>query len=188
MSLWTGIPSIALVILVALFVVFILARGANPHPGPVKIYLAGTMSGNSNDGIVNQDYRVTITGLLKEVYPDLEVDDPRIGHEDSLNYDDDQARQAFNDCLRRAAYVADVLIAYLPEASMGTALEIYEAYRRGNYIIIITPLTNNWVVRLYGNRVFPSIDSFSACLFSGEFDPIIYSAVNDFDGSRIWNS
>ena len=188
MPFCTGITSIILVIFIALFVVFILAHGANSHHEPVKVYLAGTMSGNSNDGIVNQDYRKMISGLLREVYPELEIDDPYIGHEDSLSYDDDQARHAFNDCLHRAAYGADVLIAYLPEASMGTALEIYEASKRGNYIIIITPLTNNWVIRLYGNGVFPSIDAFSACLLSGEFGPIFYSAINDFDGSRIWKS
>lgn len=171
-----------------IFVFWVLMYGAHPHSGPVRVYLAGTISGNLNNGIISQDYREKISGLLKEVYPGIEVHDPRTGHENSLNYDDNQARQMFTECIRNATYGTDVMVAYLPEASMGTAVEIYEASRRGNYVIIITPLTNNWIVRLYGNRVFSSIEDFSACLFSGEFDSVIHSITNDFDGSRIWEN
>ena len=186
--MWTSILEMVLILATAIFLVIVLARGANQKPGSVKVYLAGTMSGNSNNGIVNQDYRERLTELLKDRYPSVEIDNPYLGNENSITYNDAQARITFNDFIRRASYESDVMIAYLPEASMGTALEIYEASKRGNYVIIITPLTNNWIVRLYGNRVFSSIESFAACLFSGEFDSVIYSTVNDFDGTRSWNS
>ena len=182
-----GITGAVLVLLASVFVLWVMMRGANQKK-PFRIYIAGTMSGNSNDSLVDQSYREKIANILTSVYPDIVIDDPFKDHQNSLEYDDKDAKKAFADCLRRSAYDADMVVAYIPEASMGTALEIYEAFRNDKYIVIITPLLNNWIVRLYGDIAFSSIESFSAWVYDHALDPFIYGGINDFTGARIWKS
>jgi nucleoside 2-deoxyribosyltransferase len=62
---------------------------------------------------------------------------------------------------------ADVVIAYLPEASMGTALEIWAAYERGIPIISISPMVENWVVKFLSTWLFPTIEDFASFLTNG---------------------
>lgn len=185
---YLGVAVVVVAVLSAFFFLWVLLRGANQHNGPFRVYIAGTMSGNSNDSLVDQSYREKIADILTSIYPDIVIDDPFLDHQNSLDYDDREARQAFVDCLRRSAYDADMVVAYIPEASMGTALEIYEAFRNGKYIIIITPLLNNWIVRLYGDVAFSSIESFSAWVYDHALDPFIYGGINDFTGKRTWKS
>lgn len=170
------------------FFLWVMFTGANQKRDSFRVYIAGTMSGNSNDTLVDQSYRKRIADILIETYPDIVIDDPLKDHQGSLEYDDEKAKVAFADCLRRSSYEADMVVAYIPEASMGTALEIYEAFRNGKYIVIITPLLNNWIVRLYGDIAFSSIESFAAWVYDHALDPFIYGGINDFDGSRIWKS
>lgn len=179
---------VVITVLSAVFVLWVLLRGANQHRGPFRVYIAGTMSGNSNDSLVDQSYREKIAEILTSIYPDIVIDDPFLDHQNSLDYDDQEAKRAFADCLRRSSYDADMLVAYIPEASMGTALEIYEAFRKGKYIVIITPLLNNWIVRLYGDIAFSSIEAFSAWVYDHALDPFVYGGINDFDGTRTWKS
>ena len=42
----------------------------------------------------------------------------------------------------------DLLIAYVPEASMGTAIEMWEAHQHARVVVTITPLSHNWVVQI----------------------------------------
>ena len=60
-----------------------------------------------------------------------------------------------------AAAKADVVISYLPEASMGSAVEIHAAWAARRTILAVAPgsMAQNWVVRSYADRVFPSIDA-----------------------------
>ena len=55
---------------------------------------------------------------------------------------------------------SDLLIAYVPTASMGTALEMYVAHERGVPVVTISPLAENWVVRALSWRVYPDLDGF----------------------------
>ena len=52
----------------------------------------------------------------------------------------------------------DLVIAYLPQASMGTALEMWEAWRAGVPVMAITPLAANWVVRVCAAQRFDTLE------------------------------
>ena len=67
----------------------------------------------------------------------------------------------------------DVLIAYVPEASMGTAIEMWEAHANARFVITITPLIHNWVVQITSNRVYENTSAFVESLPSGEIDKLI---------------
>ena len=75
--------------------------------------------------------------------------------------------------LAEEAARADVLIAYLPEASMGTAVEMWQAYRAGKPILTISPLAENWVVRFLSTRVFPSLGAFESFVAEGELEKLL---------------
>ena len=58
----------------------------------------------------------------------------------------------------------DVVIAYLPEASMGTAIEMWEAARNGVTVWAISPLKSNWVVKFFSHKLFASIQELESYL------------------------
>jgi len=58
------------------------------------------------------------------------------------------------------AGAADIVIAYLPEASMGTALEMVRAYDNGVPILTISPMAKNWFIKALSARVFPTLEAF----------------------------
>ena len=60
------------------------------------------------------------------------------------------------------AATADVLVAYVPEASMGTAIEMWQAFKAGAHVFTISPLAENWVVKFLSQRVFATLDEFVA--------------------------
>ena len=57
------------------------------------------------------------------------------------------------------AAAADVVISYLPEASMGSAVEIHAAKAAGKTILAVAPgtMAQNWVVRSFSARTFEDI-------------------------------
>jgi len=62
----------------------------------------------------------------------------------------------------------DVVVAFVPEASMGTAIEMWEAHEHGRGIVIaISPLSHNWAVRFCSHIHFPDIDAFETAMASG---------------------
>ena len=66
------------------------------------------------------------------------------------------------------AAARDLLIAYVPTANMGTALEMYVAHERGVPVVTISPLAENWVVRALSRRVYPNLEGFMrAVQFAG---------------------
>jgi hypothetical protein len=63
----------------------------------------------------------------------------------------------------------DAIVAYVPEASMGTAIEMWEAYEHGRgAVIAISPLAHNWAIRFCSHAVYGDFDEFAAALASGE--------------------
>jgi hypothetical protein len=132
-----------------------------------RFFLAGIMQG-SHLGLAlhGQDYRSRLRELLREQFPHAEIYDPLADHSDSLAYDEDRGRQVFFDHNRMCAGV-DVLIAYVPEASMGTAIEMWEAYRHGRAVVTISPLKHNWAVRFLSHELYPDLDQFQQALVDG---------------------
>ncbi len=128
------------------------------------IFLAGIIQGSlSEKAIHSQDYRETITNILARCWREANVFCPVEDHPTSLEYSFDEARRTFHQHLEKVKS-SDILIAYLPEASMGTAIEMYLASLHGRYVVAITPMKFNWVVRIFSNAVYASVEDFAeAC-------------------------
>lgn len=143
------------------------ARESQDPTRRVRTFLAGVMQASlAEKGIVPQDYRQVIRGLLQEYLPQAEVYDPLADHKNSLEYDRRTGRQVFfyhNELCR----TVDLLIAYLPQASMGTAIEMWEAYQHGATIISISPLRHNWVVKFLSHAIYDDLHAFAEGLRSG---------------------
>ena len=130
----------------------------------MKVFLAGIIQGSIAEAdIHDQSWREDIRDLLARCLGEAEVYCHYSEHPESITYDMADIRGTFRDGVRRA-HESDLLIAYLPSASMGTAIEMYEAHRHGAVVLTITPMSANWVVRLYSDRIFPDVESFGQFL------------------------
>ncbi len=133
----------------------------------MRVFLAGIMQGSNNhDGVHAQDYRAQLADLLRAHIPGVEVFDPWAVYPDSPSYPDDQVRTVLVANIQEAA-ACDLVIAYLPQASMGTALEMWEAWRAGVPVVAISPLAANWVVRTCAARRFDTLEDFAAAVQAG---------------------
>jgi molybdopterin converting factor small subunit len=139
----------------------------------MRIFIAGIMQGSRRgNGIESQDYRERIVSAIRARLPDADILDPWALHPDSVNYDDNQGRQVYL-ALNDMAATADVLVAYVPQASMGTAIEMWQAFKAGAHIFTISPLAENWVVKFLSQRVFATLDEFVQFVACGEFEAAV---------------
>jgi hypothetical protein len=139
----------------------------------MKIFLAGIIQGSIAEAAIHsQDWRGPIKEALARHVPEAEVYCHYTQHPQSIGYDLPQLKATLEDGLRRAAQ-CDLLVAYLPSASMGTALEMYEAARHGAAVLTITPLSANWVVRAYSDHIFPDLQAFEAFLSTGSLAELL---------------
>ena len=133
----------------------------------MKIFLSGIIQGSRRGkDIHRQDYRDALKDLLRRYAPRADVVCPIDLHPNSVDYDETLARATFDELVDLATQV-DIVVAYLPEASMGTAIEMWEAHRRGVPVLTISPLTENWVVKLASTQVFTDVPQFEAFLAAG---------------------
>jgi hypothetical protein len=138
----------------------------------MQIFIGGIMQGSRRDRYIDdQDYRRRITELVLEVHPDVEVLDPNEIHPNGVDYDDLQAKETLLSLFALASK-ADVLIAYAPQASMGTAIEIWQAYQAGAPVVTISPMDGNWVIRHLSAAVLPDLDAFRLWLADGGLDKV----------------
>jgi molybdopterin converting factor small subunit len=144
---------------------------------PQWVFIGGIMQGSRCENTIDaQDYRHIIGQCLRQHVPNVEVIDPFELHPKSVNYDTDEARRTLL-ALAQSAGQADAVVVYLPEASMGTALEIWSAYHAGKPVFAISPLIYNWVVRCLTTRVFASLEDFCAFVADGDFERALRAAV-----------
>ena len=133
----------------------------------MRVFIAGVMQGSRTDErVTDQSYRGVITRILQENLETVEVVDPWALHPESKEYDAERAMETFESMNALAAQI-DVLVAYLPEASMGTAIEMWEAYRAGAHLFTISHMSHNWVVKLLSSRVFTTLEEFEAFVQDG---------------------
>jgi len=133
----------------------------------MRIFLAGIMQGSHTRAAVHdQDYRGRFRRLLELHFPQAEIYDPRDEHAQSLGYDDPTGRSVFLHHNQMCSQV-DVLLAFVPEASMGTAIEMWEAHQHGAAVITISPLRHNWAVKFLSHALFADMTEFEAALQSG---------------------
>ncbi len=140
----------------------------------VTVFLAGIIQGSRADRSLHpQDYRRFLRELLTSALgPDCLVFDPVEEYPASGDYDDARASATLRALIERAA-ASEVVLAYLPEASMGTAIEMWEARRAGRLVLAVSPLEANWVVRSLADRVFRDLPHFEAFVRSGELERLV---------------
>jgi hypothetical protein len=139
----------------------------------MQIFIAGIIQGSLKDeSIHTQDYRELITQCVKEKNSDYVIIDPHIQHPERFEFNLDQQKDMFIRYAKKAGEV-DLLIAYLPEASMGTAIEIWEAYCNGVPILTVTPLNHNWVAQTLSTRVFDSLDHLLKFILEADLESFI---------------
>ncbi len=134
----------------------------------MKVFIAGIMQGSRlDDGVDDQSYRRRIAAVLKHHLPGVEIIDPWEIFPDSPGYTDEQGKRVFISMSEAAAQV-DALVAYVPRASMGTAIEMWQAAYVGQAkVYCISPLATNWVVRFLSDKVFPSLEAFEEFVAKG---------------------
>ncbi len=134
----------------------------------MRFFLAGIMQGSHAAARCHdQDYRTQIAQLIETHFRDADVYDPHVKHSTSLDYSHETGRQVFFRHNRLCGEV-DVLVAFVPEASMGTAIEMWEAYQHGAAVITISPLKHNWAVKFLSHALYADLPSFEVALQSGD--------------------
>ncbi|MBN1935581.1 MAG: hypothetical protein JW934_13015 [Anaerolineae bacterium] len=138
-----------------------------------RLFIGGIMQGSSQAmEVCDQSYRDQIAKIVHCHHPDVEIVDPFQIHPDGVTYDRERAVQTFLRLLDTAAE-ADVLIAYLPHASLGTALEIWRAYEAGKPVIAISPMDQNWALWATTHRIVPSLAAFEQFVAAGGLTPFL---------------
>jgi len=139
----------------------------------VEIFLAGIIQGSiAEERIHRQDYRDRLKRTLRQALPAAELFCPIENHPDSLGYSFDKGRDVFRFLIDKAV-ACDVLLAFIPEASMGTAIEMWEAYNSGRLVIAISPLKKNWAVKFLSHHIFSTLDEFEEFVVSGGLRELI---------------
>jgi len=134
----------------------------------MRFFLAGIMQGSHAEKRVHeQDYRPRLARLIQAYFPHAEIYDPRAEHSGSLGYDRQTGRAVFmrHNLMCREV---DVLVAFVPEASMGTAIEMWEAHQHGAAVFSISPLRHNWAIKFLSHAVYANLSEFEAALETGE--------------------
>jgi len=134
----------------------------------MRFFIAGIMQGSHTAKAVHdQDYRREIADLLREEFPQADIYDPRAAHKNSLDYAELTGREVFMRHNEMCGQV-DALVAVLPSASMGTAIEMWETYRHGGAVISISPMRHNWAVKFLSHLIYADMTAFTAGLRGGE--------------------
>jgi len=133
----------------------------------IRVFLAGIIQGSKKGkGIHSQNYRTRLKSLIRKHLPAALIYDPVANYPGSVNYDDRRARRIFFSLMKKAAQT-DVLVAFLPEASLGTAIEIWEAHKAGVFTVVITPMKHNWAVKFLPDVVLEDVNEFEKFLAEG---------------------
>jgi hypothetical protein len=133
----------------------------------MRIFLAGIMQGShAAKALHAQDYRAELKRLLRQHLPEADVYDPLADHRESLGYDPRRGREVFfhHNYLCREV---DVLIAFVPEASMGTAIEMWEAYQHGAAVVAVSPMKHNWAIKFLSHVLYADLAELAAALTDG---------------------
>jgi hypothetical protein len=139
----------------------------------MRVFISGVMQGSRQDrDVQSQDYRQVIADAVLTRHPDVEVVDPWEMHPGAVEYTLQQAK----DTLLKEIDLAggcDVLIAYVPEASMGTSLEMWAAYQIGAPIFTISNMTRNWVLQSFSTQIHPTLEDFLAFVGAGGLEEVL---------------
>lgn len=139
----------------------------------MNVFLAGVIQGSIKEADIHpQNWRDPIRQVVTRAIPAAKMYCPYEAHPNSISYDLPTLTETLEDGIAKAA-ASDLVICWLPEASMGTALEMYEAARGGAVVIVITPMTANWVVRAYADVIVADLPELEAVLRGGSIDRMV---------------
>lgn len=139
----------------------------------MKVFIGGIMQGQRDDDqIDSQTYRVQITEAFQEHAPEIGMIDPWALNPNSVNYDEATARNTFHTMTRKVQE-ANLMIAYLPRMSMGTAMEMWEAFNAGIYIVAVSPYIHHWAIRFTANEILPDMETLIAEIKNGRLPQLV---------------
>jgi hypothetical protein len=142
----------------------------------MRILIAGVVRGSHRGrGAHSQTYRKEIRDLLAKHVPDAEVYTPIESVQDTHQLDYLRSCDIFFDVVRRAANY-DVVVAYVPEASLGTGIQMWEAYRNHHVVVTISPLKENHAVKALSDHICPDLKAFRKFVQSGGFAGLVRKA------------
>ena len=154
------------------------ANGQTDSRPAFTLFLSGVIQGSHADDTLHaQNYRQELRGIITAAHPEAEVVCPVELNPESVAYDNEAARRAFMSELDLAAK-ADVLVAYAPVATMGTAVEMYRAHAAGRLVFTISPMATNWAVRFLSTRVFKDLAEFEVFVRDGGLGRTVTSHVD----------
>lgn len=137
----------------------------------LRFFIAGIMQGSRVEKALHgQGYREQIASILRAAFPGASIYDPHAGREDSPDYPQETGRETFLRHNRQCGEAVDFLVAYLPEASMGTGIEMWEAWKNGATVVSISPMTRNWAVKFLSHAVYPDLAAFERAALDGELN------------------
>lgn len=156
-------------------------------PPKTTYFLSGVMGGSGGGAstiqtvpVVPQDYRQLMSKAILAADATASIIDPGViipdaaakyhppgTPADSYWTDNSIVQHAFAECVKLAA-AADVVVSYLPTASMGSAIELHAAREAKKYVLVIAPgkMRGNWVVRSYADEIFDTLDDLEEWLLS----------------------
>ncbi|NQT82562.1 hypothetical protein HQ563_06040 [bacterium] len=133
----------------------------------MEIFLAGIIQGSQlGISVHDQSYRRRIRAVLEKAFPEAAIYSPAEEHPNSVMYEESKGKKVFFEIMKRAAE-ADLLLAYLPEASMGTAIEMWIAFRAGKKVVAISPMKENWCVKYLSHHLCSTLSDFEGFARSG---------------------
>ena len=133
----------------------------------MQVFIAGIMQGSRMDHYIgDQDYRRIISDTLLEHHAGVEIVDPNELHPNGVDYDDELAKATLLEMAHLASQV-DLTVAYVPQASMGTTLEMWKAFEADVPLVTISPMAANWVIRHLSSVLLPDLDAFRLWVVDG---------------------
>jgi len=133
----------------------------------MRVFIAGIMQGSRQDRFIeDQAYRQAIAAAVRSYDPAAEIVDPNELHPHAVDYEDEQARATLLELIDMASR-ADLVVAYAPRASMGTAIEMWEAFRARVPVVTISPMGANWVIRFLSDALLPDLPAFREWVAGG---------------------
>ena len=114
----------------------------------------------------DQNYRFRLQDAIPNYLPEYDIYDPLEFHAESIGYEPQKGRNVFLHHNKMCGEI-DLLIAFVPEASMGTSIEMWEAWRHDKLVISISPLKHNWVVKFLSHILFEQEEDFFKALQNG---------------------
>eukprot|EP00438_Fugacium_kawagutii_P012282 Skav236749 [mRNA] locus=scaffold2899:132158:133714:- [translate_table: standard] len=150
--------------------------GLDVTEGGRRYFISGVMLGSKQKlekaeaDLVPQVYRKQIAEVIRKEDPHAVIVDPldavksraqRMGQTfDDINLSDEAVRDAFTEVVE-SVKGCDVIVSHLPEASMGSAVELWEARKANLQIFTISPMKDNWTIRSVTDHNFVDLADFT---------------------------